>query len=59
MKKEYRKVVTLEEEDVDKARELAKALLEVANDKELNEDYRQRIHNAIFYLEDIEQEYNN
>lgn len=62
MKKEFKKVVVLDDMDVERARTLAKALIEsITTNKDvvLDQDKQQLIHDTICFLEDIEYEFNN
>lgn len=62
MKKEFKKVVVLDDMDVERARTLAKALIEsITTNKDvvLDQDKQQLIHDTICFLEDIVYEFNN
>lgn len=61
MKKDFKKVIILDDKDVEGAVVLAKGLLKMLNNDmiALSEANRQLIHNTISYLEEIESEYND
>lgn len=61
MKKEFKKVVVLDGEDIKNALALAKDLVKLLNNDELalGEANEQLIHDTISYLEEIESEYND
>lgn len=62
MKKEIKEVVVLDDKDVERARTLAKTLIEsITTNKDvvLDQDKQQLIHDTICFLEDIEYEFNN
>lgn len=57
MKKEYRKVITLEEADVDKANEVKKALLKLMPQLNIEDQDMDVLHEAVSYLDDLITEY--
>lgn len=57
MKKEYRKVITLEEEDIERAKKVKNALLKLMPELGIEDQDMDILHEAVDYLDDLITEY--